>query len=400
VDRCLHAGADGIALSGGFDSVSLAVLSRERGADRPPLRAVSLRFDGAGCDEGGTQAAVARSLELPQSLLTVAESLDGREPLEVALAFSRWSPNPVASVFQALYTGLFRTARAQGLRRLLFGTGGDDFLNVDPAYGADLLGGLRLPALWRYLRATQRTSPFAPATVARLILWDGAARPVLRQAGGGAVARVAPGWWATRRRERARRRLPDWFAHRNTALAETLTDRLLAPDPLVAPGGGRYVRAMRALSQSPLLLDELDQGQAWLRHFGLEALYPYFDRDLVALLLRVPPERLIEGGWYKAPLRRLVRERLPEVPLPRKKVDFTAMMHQMVRPAGPATWRRLGGPQRLSELGICRPDAVNRLVDGYHSAEHDHWLAVWLIISTESWLQARSHHRADIAVAA
>ncbi len=394
LERCLAAGADSIALSGGFDSVSLAVLSRDLTAGCQPLRAVSLRFDGGACDEGTTQAAVAAALGMPQTLLTVADSLDGREPLDVALGFSRCSPNPVASPFQALYTGLFRCAREVGARRMLFGTGGDDLLNVDSAYGADCLARLRLGALWRFLRATQRTSSFSSARVARLVLWDDAGRPALRGAVRGVLSRTAPGWWERQRVERLRRAIPAWLGPIEADLLDHLVARRLATDPLVSDAGrGRYVRVLQVLGQSPRLLDDLEQGHAWLSQFGLSALYPYFDRDVVTLLLRVHPERLIAGGWYKEPVRRLVRERLPDISLPRKKVDFTQAMRSVLRPAGERAWSQLDGVPCLEALGICSQEAVNEMMCGYLAGEHDRWTAFWLILSTESWLQAQSGPR-------
>ncbi len=75
VRRCLSVGGDSIALSGGFDSVSVATLAAEQRRGQAPLHAVSLRFQGTVCDEGPAQVEVARALGMPQLLRTLDETL-------------------------------------------------------------------------------------------------------------------------------------------------------------------------------------------------------------------------------------------------------------------------------------------------------------------------------------
>ena len=74
----------------------------------------------------------------------------------------------------------------------------------------------------------------------------------------------------------------------------------------MALGEGSYVRAIRQLPQAPLMQLEMEQGASFTKRYGLQLFLPYLDRDLVDLLLRIRPEYLIEGGYHKAPLRRLV----------------------------------------------------------------------------------------------
>ena len=74
VHRCLSVGGDSVALSGGFDSISVATLAAGQRRAKPPLYAVSLRFPGRTCDEGPTQIEVARALGMPQLLLTLDDA--------------------------------------------------------------------------------------------------------------------------------------------------------------------------------------------------------------------------------------------------------------------------------------------------------------------------------------
>src|SRR5262245_24422937 len=204
VSRCLDAGADSIALSGGFDSVGIATLAAEQRREASPLWAVSLRFDGTVCDEGASQVEVARALGMPQIIRTIEESLAGETVVGAALGLSRSSPSPVLSPWQSVYTGLLRAAGGIGLRRLLMGTGGDDLLNVDPTYGADRLAALDFRGLWRFCRACQRTSPFPALRVMRGVLWHHALRPELLRQGRAVLARLSPRTleWVRRRRRR------------------------------------------------------------------------------------------------------------------------------------------------------------------------------------------------------
>ena len=158
----------------------------------------------------------------------------------------------------------------------------------------------------------------------------------------------------------------------------------------MAPGEGAYVRAMRRLPQAPTFSMELEQSRAWADQAGVSFLYPYFDRDLVELYARLPPQHLVAGGRAKAPLRRLVAERLPSVAMPARKVLFDQLFHRVFRLHGRRAWTALGGPRVLGELGIVDPPRVSALMEDYFSGVAPHMMQAWLILSTELWLRARS----------
>lgn len=394
VDRCLSAGADSVALSGGFDSVSLATLAAGQRRERAPLCAVSLRFAGTACDEGETQTEVALALGMPQLVQTIDESLGGQTCAEGALALSGTSPSPVLSPWQAVYTGLLRSATRRGLSRMLLGTGGDDLFNVDLSHGADCLRALDLRGLWRFYRAHQRSSPFSASRIARVVLWEGAVVPESRRLARGLLDRITPRAKDRIIEQRRQKATPSWLAPRDQDLRAVLLERRLTPASIAhVPGERSYIRALRRLTQTPSLALELDQGYAWTRHLGLTFLFPYFDRDLVPLSLRMHPDHLMALGRAKAPLRRLVAERLPAVPLRARKVDFTQMAHEALVGGGQRAWRRLGGPRMLAELGIVDPGELSRLMDAYFAGRSTNPSRTWRILSTETWLRARTGPR-------
>jgi hypothetical protein len=162
----------------------------------------------------------------------------------------------------------------------------------------------------------------------------------------------------------------------------------------MVPGERRYVRTLRGLTQSPLLLLECDQSYAWARSQGITLLYPYLDRDLVEHSLRMHPDSLLAGGRAKAPLRRLAGERLPTVKMPTRKVDFTQMMHDVLRPGGRSVWRELQGPRMLTSLGVADGHHVNVAMADYFEGRSTNWVQVWRILSTETWLRAHARETA------
>ncbi len=271
------------------------------------------------------------------------------------------------------------------------GTGGDDLLNVDGSYAADRLAALDLAALWRFCRACQRTSPFRASRIARGVFWDHAALPELLRLGARVLRRVSPALLDRMRSRRHLRASPPWALPSNRDLAMLLEERRRSAATVeLAPGERSYVAAIRRLAQAPLLLIERDQSYAWARSLGFTFLFPYFDRDLVDLSLRIQPDELIAGGRHKAPLRRLIATRLPSVTMHAKKVDFTRALHDMLRPAGRRSWRTSDGPVMLAELGLVDVGRLDRFLEDYFDGRNSSWLGVWLVLSTEAWLRARS----------
>jgi asparagine synthetase B (glutamine-hydrolysing) len=351
---------------------------------------VSLRFTEDSCDEGARQTEVARALGMPQVMRSLDECVDEDSFVGELRTLSGLSPCPAMSAWQPMYGRLLRSAAAHGLGHLMLGTGGDEMYYVNMGYAADCLRTLDLRALWRFCQACHGTWPGAPARVARYVLWDGAIKRELKQRARALLERVSPSLRDSILARRLRRSRPPWLAP-DEDLAARL-DRRPGEVPRVgmAPGEGEYVRAMRRLPQSPTFSMELEQSQAWAGHAGLRLLFPYFDRDLLELSLRMPPEHLVVGGRAKAPLRRLVAERLPSVAMPPRKVLFDRLFDRLFRLHGRHAWSALGGPRMLGELGIVDAPRVSALMAEYFDGTTSRSLEAWLVLSMELWLQARS----------
>ena len=391
VVRTLSVGADSVALSGGFDSVSIAVVAAERRQGGRPLHAVSLRFTHPSCDEGERQAEVARTLGMPHLMRSVDDCLSEESFVSELWALSRVSPGPVLSAWQPMYVQLLRSAADLGLSRLIAGTGGDEMYQINMGYAADCLAALDLHGLWRFCRACQATWPGAPARVARSVLWEAAVKGHVRRQARSLVETASPSVrnWLLRRRLRNSR--PSWLLTTDADLLAQLEQRCItSPTVSMAPREGAYVRDLRMLPQSATLSLELEQSHAWTTSVGFTLLLPYFDRDLVELSLRIRPAELIAGGRPKAPLRRLVSARLPHVAMPSRKILFGQLFDVIFRREGGRAWAKLGGPQMLATLKIVDPDAVNRLMESYFTGRARTALQAWFLVSTELWLRARS----------
>jgi hypothetical protein len=163
--------------------------------------------------------------------------------------------------------------------------------------------------------------------------------------------------------------------------------RLSSPEVRLASGERSYVAVLRRLPQSPWFLLELDQAFAWAQRIGFTLLYPYFDRDLMQLLLRFHPEHLLVGGKSKGPLRRMVSERLPIVKMPSRKVDFSQMVHNELRPHALEQWNKMNGRKFIAELGISTVDKLETLLERYSNGQSNDASLIWRILSAEAWLR-------------
>ena len=393
VGRCLDAGADCIALSGGVDSISIAVVASALRDDRPPLHALSLRMGERVGDESEVQRAVAEALGMPLTLRTLDECLEEAGPLAGARRLSADSPNPVMSLWQPAYTSLLGRGSQAGLSRLLVGTGGDETLDVDRTYAADRLASGDFRGFWRFVRTTQAGGSGSLPAILRQFLWTRGARHLFREA---ALRMTRRGSRPLYRRIEAMR-MRRWLER----VPWVEPERLLASQARESsekPAGndlGPYLSNARWFVQHPQIAMEKDQGATWGDSMGYQRFYPFWDRDLAGLLFRFHPERLLAGGRFKAPLRELVEQRLPGVEIISRKADFLPTVLELLRRDIPRTWREVRDDMELVRLGIAHEAGATDFMRRFLGGQSDNWVAAWLLMSSEIWLRAQAEPLLD-----
>ena len=221
-------------------------------------------------------------------------------------------------------------------------------------------------------------------------MWTNGIRPVLGDAGRGALEPLAP--WALERRWRryAEETLPSWVAP-DPSLRHELQERVIEASRAPRPKN-RYEAAMRLALDHPLVAMEFEEQFVSGREMGIPVRQPYFDADLIELLSRLPPEALFSGGRDKGLARAMVAERFPELGFPRKrKVVATSFCRAVFADEIPALWKSLTSARALDSLGVVDAKLLDEEVRlGFASRDRGLYaVRLWGALSVETWLRSR-----------
>ena len=316
VTRCMKLGAQGIMLSGGVDSVTIAALATDytNAQHLPRLVAVSGRSGHHPSGEEQAQTAVVEALGLPHRVSTTIEWRGGADDVELSLQMVPHLPSPTDVWWVGTYSRFYCLNANQGLHTLLTGSGGDNWLGVADDHAADLIRRLRLLALARFMYADVATGGASVSSSVRRLLWVSGLRPHLDST----WARVAPVRKARYHRHKWDTRLPSWLCP-DGDLREELLDRLLdrRTPPLTSDGScprSYYRHSLRTLN-NPFMFHENETAFHMEAQSGLRLLSPYHDPRLVDFFNRISPTLLMEGSRYKGLLRPIVQRRLPRLGL-------------------------------------------------------------------------------------
>ena len=350
VDRCLHSGPTGIFLSGGLDSISVAAVATDRArriGQKPPL-ALSLGFLDPACDERMVQAAVARDLGLRQHLLDMDEAVGSRPLLEQTLELNSAVSMPILNMWQPAYLALARRARLDGVRTILTGQGGDEWLTVAPHLAADLIRRGAFVELAQFLGTQRRSFSQHPFDLARMTLWTYGVRPLASLA----LGRIMPKAYNASRVQRTLGRDPSWVTPDQELRAEQRQRVEIALASSV-PRQGFYFRQVRLALDHPLVSWQLEEHHQLGQRIGVRFLYPFCDPDLVEMLYRTPPRILNQGGRTKGLVRSTVARRFPALGFEgHRKVHANSFYRSLMLREAPALASKAIDFPALSRLGI------------------------------------------------
>jgi asparagine synthase (glutamine-hydrolysing) len=118
---------------------------------------------------------------------------------------------------------------------------------------------------------------------------------------------------------------------------------------------------------------------------SLEVRAPFLDPRLIDLALASSPRQRLRGFVGKQPLRRLMRGRIPDALIDRRKQGFGVPLNQWLRESLAPMVTDYLSPARLRDDGLLDVAAVQRLVSEHLHGEQDRGHQIWLLLQLEMW---------------
>lgn len=313
----MRGGRVGAMLSGGLDSSSIVcvadALLASTGGD--PLHTYSLIFPrDSGMDESRYIDAVRRRIRCVPRLLKIEQE----RPFASAAEILDEQEGPYLSPGLATTRRLYRAAAEDDRRILLNGHGGDEIVSHAFPWLNELALNGRWFRLWREVRGVARLHDTGSVTTYMAIL--SAFGPTARLARlGRRLSRFRTRATGSQDQTPAWRRIIDHSLLARTDLvkrhrAATRERRSHLADErrhhLWQVSSGQVGHAFQILDKAAAAA-------------GVEARYPFWDKELVEFCLSLPSEEKLQGGWSRLVLRRAMDGILPsEVQWRTDKVDF------------------------------------------------------------------------------
>ena len=291
------------------------------------------------------------------------------------------------NLWNPAYAFLGRYAAEHGCEGILTGNGGDEWLEAGVHKARLALQRLDLATVYRLWASMQRSYPYARGTVARNLLWTYGLRPILGDAGRRILGRTAPGSsHGESARASSRRRRPGSRRIANCVAQMFGTYR--------AHKRGRR----RGALDNPMVAYELEEFHESGRGLGIPLLHPFWDADLTAFLARVPPRLLMRDGYSKGLVRQSLAQKFPQLGFDRsRKVTASGFYRSVLIQEGVDAWRKMGGAQALTELGVVDGAALDRHMQdlfrhgdaGVSGADPGKAWQIWYVLTTEAWVRPR-----------
>jgi asparagine synthase (glutamine-hydrolysing) len=392
IDRCMELNPEGIMLSGGLDSVTIAALAADyaRLHGTPLVLAVSGRRDSPHADEEPMQTAVAAALGMDHLVTYESEWIGARSKIELSLDAVRDLPGPSRIWWVGAYTRFYRFAADHGVVVALTGSGGDNWVSVADGFAAHAMRTLDLRGLVRHMRSWTGTGGLTFKAAANHLLWSGGVRILLDTY----AARWMPGVKHRYHVRRSHGALPAWLCP-DARLKDELGETLVGQRPAALTTDGRVPRNIYRHAQrspvNPYYQYEFEVGFHVESQSGVRLLSPYHDRQLVRFLNSIPPHVLLDGASYKGMLRPVAERRLPGLGLTAQRKIYAAAVRSAqlrelttgVREQWPA--HRL---EALAALGVVEPTTARQRFEPA-SDGHSH-VTMYALMSADRWTRVHA----------
>lgn len=366
IERCSDP-PDGVLLSGGIDSSSLACAYAS--VCHGVARAYALTYDRdlAACDErrfvDDVQQATGMSVSrLPGNRLLplIATFPEGDEPEPWSYAARNW----------ALLRHVLDDS-AQTTATVIAGEGGDELLLGQVFAVADRFARGDTEGAAREVQ----TCPDPEST-----------HKVIQDLLDGGYDRMGT------RVMRALGDVPPWLTGSYVAEAG-IVDRLAAGYPQLGAPGQMAANYSRATLLEMGAAGRVQCGGWWEdmgRKTGVKITYPFLDPDLAALVWSLPPELLRDNGMEKVVLREALSDLLPASVVQRRdKADALVLMRAGLAEAIETVWAVAhGGP--LADHGVIHTRKLLSCIDRYLAGDHSLAPALWATVAVDRWLRHQS----------
>jgi asparagine synthase (glutamine-hydrolysing) len=119
---------------------------------------------------------------------------------------------------------------------------------------------------------------------------------------------------------------------------------------------------------------------------GLEVRAPLLDTDLVTFACQLPPSLRLRGLTTKYLLRKVMRGRLPDAIIDRKKQGFGVPVARWMKSELAPALRDELAEDKLRREGLLDAAAVQRILADHLSGRRDRRKQLWTLFVLERWL--------------
>jgi asparagine synthase (glutamine-hydrolysing) len=370
----------GAFLSGGLDSSSVvAMMKRQQPDARPRCYSIGFRAERGSlegfADDLPFARRVARHLDVDLREILIAPDIANEfERLIYHMDEPQSDPAPLNVLL------ICQQARADGIKVLLSGAGGDDIFSGYRRHQA-----LGLERLWKAMPLpARRWLSAAAGKAAPTRSWKRRLRKLLHDA-------ALP----------SEERILRYFAWTDDAgfralMGERLREALSGYDRfeplrghLEAIRGERDpLRRLLYLEAKTFLPDHnLNYTDKLSMAAGVEVRVPFLDMELVRLAVRLPSRHKLRGFTTKYVLKKAMAGILPDDVIHRPKTGFGAPLRDWITGDLDPFVRDLLSPASLSRRGLFEPSAVASLIEENRARRVDASYVLWGLMAIEMWLR-------------